>query len=94
MVTEIATLTVAEGNEAAFAAVMDETGCPALRALPGVLSLRFGRGVENPTKFGLIIEWESVEAHNAATATATFKTFRDAIKPYTIGGAMEHFALG
>ncbi|MEP6868817.1 MAG: antibiotic biosynthesis monooxygenase family protein [Novosphingobium sp.] len=94
MVTELATITVAEGNEAAFAAAMDETGAPALRACVGVQSLRYGPGVESPTQFGFVVEWESVEAHNAVRDTDAYKRFRQAIGPYTIGGTLEHFALG
>ncbi|MEP7223297.1 MAG: antibiotic biosynthesis monooxygenase family protein [Novosphingobium sp.] len=94
MVTEIATITVAEGNEAAFAAAMDDVGGPALRACPGLLVLRYGRGVENPVKFALVIEWESIEAHNAVRTNEEFKRFRAAIAPYAVGGTMEHFTLG
>jgi len=94
MVTEIAVLTVAEGNEAVFAKVMAEVCAPALRALPGAQSVHTGGGIENPTRFAIVIEWDSVEAHQAAKDTDPFRAFSEAIKPYAIKGTMEHFALG
>jgi len=93
MVTEIANITVAEGNEQAFETAMREGGLAALMACPGVQSVRFGRGVEQPTKFAFVVEWDSVEAHAAAKDTDSFHKFRAAIGPYGIGGTMEHFAL-
>jgi heme-degrading monooxygenase HmoA len=93
MVTEIAVLTVAEGSEAAFAKVMTEVGAPALKGLPGAQSVRIGGGIETPTRFAVVIEWDSVEAHMAATKTEAFKTFSLAVKPYVVGMTMEHFTL-
>lgn len=94
MVTEIANIAVAEGNEAAFEMAMREGGLEALGACPGVASVRFGRGVESPTKFAFVVEWDSLEAHAAAKDTDSFRRFREAIGPYGIGGSMEHFQLG
>lgn len=93
MITEIANITVAEGNEAAFDKAMRDGGIAALSACPGVGSVRFGRGVENPSIFAFVVEWDSLAAHDAARATETFATFRAAIAPYGIGGSMQHFTL-
>ncbi|MDE2597251.1 MAG: antibiotic biosynthesis monooxygenase [Sphingomonadales bacterium] len=94
MVTEIAAITVAQGNEAAFERAMrDEGGLAALAECPGVISVRFGRGVESPDRFGFVVEWESVEAHAAAKDTESFGRFRAAIGPWGIGGEMQHYDL-
>lgn len=94
MVTEIATITVAEGNEAAFEKAMRvDGGIAHLSACPGVISVKFGQGVESPSKFGIVVEWESIEAHAAAKETDSFRNFRQLIAPYGIGGSMEHFKL-
>ena len=94
MVTEIANISVAEGNEAAFAKAMREDGGIAnLSACPGVQSVRFGQGVENPTRFAFVVEWDSIAAHAAAKETDSFKAFAKLIGPWGIGGAMEHFQL-
>jgi heme-degrading monooxygenase HmoA len=94
MVTEIANITVAEGNEAAFEKAMREDGGIAnLSACPGVISVRFGQGIEAPSTFAFVVEWESLEAHAAAKDTGTFEQFRALIGPHGIGGSMIHFNL-
>ena len=94
MVTEIAQITVAEGNEAAFEIAMRvDGGIANLSACPGVISVRFGQGVESPSKFAFVVEWTSVEAHAAAKETDAFKAFGQLIGPFGIGGSMEHFKL-
>ncbi len=94
MVTEIAQITVAEGNEAAFEKAMREDGGIAhLSACSGVQTVRFGRGVESPSKFAFVVEWDSVEAHNAAKESESFKAFSSLIRPWGIGGSMDHFEM-
>jgi len=94
MVTEIAQITVAEGNEAAFEKAMRvDGGIANLSACPGVISVRFGQGIEAPSTFAFVVEWLSVEAHAAAKETATFKAFSALIMPWGIGGSMTHFKL-
>ena len=94
MVTEIAQITVAKGNEAAFAKAMREDGGIAhLSACAGVLTVRFGQGVESSSKFAFVVEWDSVEAHAAAKESDNFKAFSKLIQPWGIGGMMEHFQL-
>ena len=94
MVTEIANITVAQGNEAAFEKAMREDGgLASLSACPGVISVRFGQGIETPSVFAFVVEWESIEAHSAAKDTENFQRFRGLIAPYGIGGSMAHFRL-
>lgn len=94
MVTEIAQITVAEGNEAAFEKAMRvDGGIAHLSACAGVQNVKFGRGVESPSKFAFVVEWDSVEAHNAARASDSFKAFSLLIQPWGIGGVMDHFQL-
>src|SRR3546814_2166641 len=47
------------------ATAMAERGLVVLRSVPGVESVRMGRGVENPGKFMLLVEWRSLDAHAA-----------------------------
>lgn len=94
MVTEIAQITVAEGNEASFEKAMrDDGGIANLAACPGVISVRFGQGVEQPQVFAFVVEWDSIEAHAEAKQTDTFKAFSKLIMPWGIGGSMIHFKL-
>lgn len=94
MVTEVAAITVAPENAETFERVMrEEGGLAALAASPGVISARFGRGIENPDRFGFVVEWESIAAHAAAKDSESFLRFRAAIAPYGIGGEMQHYDL-
>jgi quinol monooxygenase YgiN len=95
MFIERAEIPVKEGMEEAFAAAMATRGTAILAAAPGCASVRVGRGVENPGKFILLIEWDSVEAHVALTKTPGFDEFKALVGPF-FGGApnMEHFDMG
>ncbi|PLK27816.1 antibiotic biosynthesis monooxygenase [Novosphingobium sp. TH158] len=93
MITEIATITVAAGSEEAFEVAMRNGGIAHLQACPGVGAVRFGRGVEDPSKFAFVVEWESLEAHGAVRDLESFRAFRAAMGTMTVGGAMEHFTL-
>jgi heme-degrading monooxygenase HmoA len=93
MVTEIATIEVAAGGEDAFEQAMRGGGVSALAACEGVRSVQFGRGVESPSKFAFVVVWDSVEAHERARASESFKRFRAAFGSHGIGGTMAHFDL-
>lgn len=95
MILERAEISVKEGKEDAFASVMNERGCAILAAADGCHSVRMGRGVENPSKFILLLEWDSVDDHIALTKTAEFEEFKQLVGPYFSGpSSMEHFDLG
>jgi heme-degrading monooxygenase HmoA len=93
MLLERAELSIKEGVENEFAAAMRERGLALLSSVPGVKSVSLGRGVENPGKFMLLVEWESMEAHIAYNKTPSSVALRDLIRPYSRGGAMEHFQM-
>jgi heme-degrading monooxygenase HmoA len=62
MVLEVALIDVMPGQEDAFAAGY-RLGHRILAATPGCRSVRMTRGVESPSRFVLLVEWDSVEAH-------------------------------
>lgn len=93
MLLEIAEIEVRPGAEDQFAAAMREVGVPGLAACEGVISVRFGRGVENPSKFTFNVAWTSVDAHMAARSLESFGTFRAAMGDLTIGGTMSHYVM-
>ncbi len=93
MLLERAELLIKPGVEDEFAATMQERALPLLRADPGVVAVQFGRGVENPSKFMLLVEWTSLEAHAAFKSSATYMPFVQTFGPYSEGGAMEHFEM-
>lgn len=94
MILERAEFPVKEGQETAFAAMMAQCGCQLLAGAEGCHSVRVGRGVENPSKFILLIEWDSVDRHVALTKTAAFDEFKAMAGPFFAGPSnMEHFEV-
>jgi quinol monooxygenase YgiN len=93
MLLERAELLIKEGQEEQFAGMMQREGLGVLKAFPGVLSVTFGRGVENPGKFMLLVEWQNMEAHGAYGKSPQCNRFRELIGPFSRGGAMEHFEM-
>ena len=94
MLLERTELLIKEGQEAAFAAAMQAEGVATLAAVPGVTSVNIGRGVENPAKFLLLVEWKNMDAHVAYNKTPASGAIRALIRPFSNGGSMEHFEMG
>ena len=93
MLLERAELTIREGMEEQFAAAMRAEGVPLLLGVPGVNSVKMGRGVEHPHKFMLLVHWDSMDAHAAFGGSPASKALRAVISPFSTAGAMEHFAF-
>ncbi|VWX53202.1 antibiotic biosynthesis monooxygenase [Novosphingobium sp. 9U] len=93
MLLEIAEVEVKPGNEDAFSTAMREGGIAHLAACKGVIEARFGRGVENPSKFLFHVVWTSIEDHMAARELESFGQFRAAMDYLTQGGSMSHYVL-
>ncbi|HMK87160.1 MAG TPA: antibiotic biosynthesis monooxygenase family protein [Steroidobacteraceae bacterium] len=94
MLLERSEVLIKEGLENEFATAMKEHGIALLSRVPGVKSVCVGRGVENPGKFMLLVEWESMEAHTAYGKTPSCGALRELIRPFSKGGSMEHFRMG
>ena len=94
MILERAEFPVKEGQEEAFSEMMKQRGCAILSSADGCHSLQIGRGVESPSKFILLLEWETVEHHVALTKTAAFDEFKQLAGPFFAGPSnMEHFEI-
>ena len=93
MLLERSELLVREGQAEGFAAAMNDRGLAMLAGVDGVKTVGFGRGLENPDKFILLVEWDSMDAHVAFTKSAIYTPFRELFAPFTKGGAMEHFEM-
>jgi heme-degrading monooxygenase HmoA len=82
MVVEIGLIEVTPGAEDAFAAAYAEAKA-LVTDTPGFLSVRMVRGVESPSRFVLIAEWESVEAHTEGfRGSDRFTQWRTLIGPH------------
>lgn len=92
MVLEVALIDVAPGQEEQFAAAYAE-GHRVLAGTPGCRSVRMTRGIESPSRFVLLVEWDSVEAHETGfRATERFDRWRALIGPYFAAPpVVEHF---
>ena len=94
MFVERAEIPVAAGKEEEFAAAMASTGTALLAGAAGCSSARVGRGVENPGKFILLLEWDRVESHTEYTKTPEFDRFKALVGPFFAGAPnMEHFKI-
>jgi heme-degrading monooxygenase HmoA len=93
MLLERTELLIREGQEEAFSAAMKDQGVGKLASVPGVMSVAVGRGVENPGKFMLLIEWENMDAHAAYNKAPVCGEIRALIGRFSKGGSMEHFQM-
>ncbi|SDT62715.1 antibiotic biosynthesis monooxygenase family protein [Actinoplanes derwentensis] len=62
MVLEVTLIDVLPGREHEFVNAY-ELARPVVAGAPGCRSVRLQRGVEAPTRFVLLAEWDSIEAH-------------------------------
>jgi heme-degrading monooxygenase HmoA len=92
MVLEVALIDVQEGREDEFAAAYAQAR-PLVASTPGCQSVRMTRGIETPTRFVLLVEWDSVEAHvKNFRETERFPQWRGLIGPYFAAPPLvEHF---
>ena len=85
MVIEVADIQVAPGSEDAFTDAYRGVR-EVLVSTPGCRSARMTRCIESPSRFVLLVEWDSVEAHEQNfRASDRFATWRAAIGPFFAG---------
>ena len=92
MVLEVADITVTPGHEEAF--VLAYRGArELLSSSPGCRSVRMTQGVESPARFVLLVEWDSVQAHEVNfRQTDRYGQWRAAIGPHFASPpSVEHF---
>jgi heme-degrading monooxygenase HmoA len=93
MVLEIADFTIRSGAEEQFAAAYGQAR-ELLAATPGFVSARLTRGIESPSRFVLLVEWASVEAHTVGfRESERYPRWREIISPFYDGAPkVEHAA--
>jgi heme-degrading monooxygenase HmoA len=85
MVLEIATFDIVPGQEDEFLSAY-RTVRDVIASTPGNRSVRMTRGIESPSRFVLLAEWETLEAHTEDfRGTERFITWRAALSPYFAG---------
>jgi heme-degrading monooxygenase HmoA len=92
MILEVADFAVLPGKEDEFIAAARE-GLAYVAATPGFRSARVTRGVESPSRFVLLIEWDSLEAHTVGfRESENFPRWRSVVGPFFDGPPqVEHF---
>ncbi len=92
MVLEVALIDVQPGQEDAFASAYAQAR-PWLADTEGCITVRMTRGVESPSRFVLLVEWDSIEAHEKNfRATDRFDQWRGIIGPFFAKPpVVEHF---
>ena len=82
MVLEIAEITVRPGEEDAFA-MAHQRAAHVVRDNPGCLSMRMTRGIESPSRFVPLIEWESLTDHTEGfRRSSSFQDWRAEVDPF------------
>lgn len=92
MVVEVGIIKVTPGREAEFAQAYRSVR-PVLAETPGCRSVRMTQGVESPSTFVLVVEWDTVQAHERDfRGTERFTRWRGAIGPFFDGPPhIEHY---
>jgi heme-degrading monooxygenase HmoA len=82
MVLEVADIEVTPGTEDQFAAAYRSVR-DMLVGTPGCRAARMTRGIESPSRFVLLVEWDNVEAHEQNfRGTDRFVTWRGVLGPF------------
>jgi heme-degrading monooxygenase HmoA len=91
MVLEVALIDVTPGSEDAFVAAYGQART-LVTDTPGCRSIRMTRGVETPTRMVLLVEWDSVDAHEVFRSSDRFGQWRALIGPhFAAPPVVEHF---
>jgi len=92
MVLEQVILTITPGSEPDFEAAIGQAK-EVISQAAGFRSLRLQRGIERPSAFLLLIEWETIEDHVVGfRGSDLYKRWRELIGPYFAADPqVEHF---
>ncbi len=91
MIIEHAWLPVTAGREEEFATSI-RAALSVIESAPGCHGAQVRRQIEDPSTFLLIVRWDSVAAHEAFRASASFETWRRQTHPYyAVAPTVTHF---
>jgi heme-degrading monooxygenase HmoA len=93
MVVEIATFEIRPGAEEAFRTAYGEAK-RLVAECAGCQSMRLVRGVESSSRFVLLVEWDTLEAHTEGfRGSDRFPAWRALLSPhFAVPPAVEHYA--
>jgi quinol monooxygenase YgiN len=85
MVNEIALITIDPVNAVAFEAAVAEAA-PLFHSAPGCHGMALERGVEDPTLYRLLVQWESIDHHMVVFRNSeAFGHWRALVGSYFVG---------
>lgn len=86
MELEVCVIEAKGDDAAALVAAMNGGGSASLASCAGCHRVTALQGIENPGTMLLLVEWDSVAAHEAAKGSEPFNAFIGAIGPHIAGG--------
>lgn len=94
VVFEVATIEVKPGSEQAFESGVAAAG-PVFGRAKGCRSMRLERSIENPLRYRLVVEWDSIEDHIVGFRnSADFQTWRSLVgHTFAAPPAVEHTTI-
>ena len=94
MILEHALIDVSPGEETAFEAALAEAK-PVLASTPGCRSITLHRGIESPSRYLLLVEWDTLDDHMVGfRQSERFTRWRELIGPYFAGApAVDHYEV-
>ena len=82
MILEIAEIDVKAGHEADFESAV-ERALPLFHAARGCRGVQLHRGIEQPTRFTLLVRWETLEDHTVGfRGSDAFTRWRALVSPH------------
>lgn len=83
MILEVAEIHVQEGTGAALEAAVHQSAAQYISKTDGFIQYELRRSIEEPTRYLLLIQWETLEAHTVNfRESEVFPKHRDLISPY------------
>jgi heme-degrading monooxygenase HmoA len=94
MIIEYAEIEAKPGEEAAFEAAV-ASAAPLFKRSKGCLGVELQRGVEKPSKYKLVVKWETLEDHMVSfRGSEEFQEWRRLIGPHVAGAPhVEHASI-
>jgi len=95
MILEVADITIQAGKNAEFDAAIERGVREVIANAVGFKSFKVQKGIENPQRYLLMIEWETLENHTVDFRNSpAFLKWREIVSPYFAAPpAVEHFNL-
>lgn len=83
MILEVAEVYITEGSNADFEAAIHESAKNYISPTEGFIDYELRRSIEDPTRYVLLIQWATLEAHTVTFREGeNFPKHRELISPY------------